>query len=204
MMAQAIGSIGKEVGVFDRLNRTFRAELLKFNYNGAELLLKAMKHYLQGPDFFKIEQGEKILKENAALNEKTVALSNFEGIDWDLHGVWEDAPRKKLDTLWYRITFNGQRFWPSKFLKKDLECVILGDGYQPQKYTRRSRVLAMNPDLKIGVIREIDKKRCKALRKEWKKVVKEYKANGNTIEAAYRKEKDYLASVEFWKKYLEM
>ena len=204
MMAQAIGSIGKEVEVFNRVCKSFRAELLKYNYNAAELILKAMKHYLEGPDFFKIEQGEKLLKENAKLNEKTVSLDNFDGIDWDLPGIWEDKPRKKLDTLWYRITFNGHRFWPEKWLKKDLECVLLGDAYQPQKYTRRRRVLAVNPDLKVGVIREIDKKRCKELQREWKKLMKKYKQHGAEIEAEYRKQREYLSSVEFWKKYLEI
>lgn len=204
MVAQACGSIGEEVQVFPMVCKGFRAELLKFNYNGARLILRALQDYLKGPEFLEQDLGEQIVKENAALNEKTVEISNFPGVDWDLPGVWNNPPRKFLDTIWFRITYNGHRFWPSRWLKDEAECILLGDAYQPQRYVRRSKLLAINPDLKIGVMRTIDKQAYKELRREWKKTMKEYKKNGQRVKEAYQKEKDYMTSVAFWKKYLEI
>lgn len=204
MIAQACGSIEQEVQVFSMVYKSFRAELLKFNYNGAQLILKALQDYLKGPEFLKQNLGEQIVKENALLNKKTSDLSEFQGIEWDLSEVWQNPPRKLLDTIWYRLTYNGQRFWPVQWLKKETVCVLLGDAYQPQRYVGNSKMLAINPDLKIGTMRIINKNAYKKLRREWSATLKTYKKNGAAVANAYRKEQKYLTSMEFWKSYLEI
>lgn len=204
LVAKAIGSIEECVDVYQMVYKSFRAELLRYNYNGARLILKAMEDYLKGPSFLEEQRCGEILKEITALNEKTSPISEFKGIDWDFAGVWENPKRKFWDTWWFRLTFNGQRLWSEKWLRNDMPVVLYGDAYQPQKYVGHKQTLAINPDLKIGVIRKIDKKAYKELSRAWKKCINYYRKNNDKIVEAYQKEKEYMCSVEFWEKYLDL
>lgn len=204
LIGQAIGSFPEDIRVFDYIYKYFRAELLKFNYGGAQMAFEALRDYLKGPDFIEQDLGEKLLKEHVKLNEKFVSLSEFSGIEWNLPGIGWQEPRKKLDTLWYRLTFNGHRLWPEKWLKKEPAQTLFGPAYTPQKYVRRQTLYAINPDLKVLAVRKIDKKRYRELIKQWRTVVREYKRNNSEVKKAYLNKKSYLTSVEFWEKYLEI
>lgn len=178
--------------------------MLKLNYNGAQMVLEALQDYLKGPEFIEQDMGEKLLKEHSKLNEKFVSLNEFQGVEWNLPEIGCDVPRKRLDTLWYRITYNGHRLWPEKWLKKEPGYVMFDYTYTPQKYVRRATLYAVNPALKVAAVRHHDNARYKRLKKEWNQAVKKYKKENNSIRRLYLEKKGYLTSLEFWKKYLEI
>lgn len=204
LIGQAIGTFPEDIQVFDYVYKYFRMEMLKFNYNGAQMVLEALQDYLKGPEFIEQDLGEQLLKEHSKLNEKFVSLDEFKGTEWSIPEIRWDMPRKRLDTLWYRVTYNGHRFWPQSWLRKDPAYIMFDFTYTPQKYVKRSTMYAINPDLKVAAVRHIDKKRYKELKKQWDKAVRQYKKNNATIKKHYLEKKEYLTSMEFWKKYLEL
>lgn len=204
LIGQAIGSFPENIKVFEYVLEYFRTEMLKFNYNGAQMVLEALQDYLKGPDFIEQDLGEKLIKEHTKLNEKFVSLSALSDIEWDLPGITRYESRRRLDVLWYRLTYNGHRFWPECWLKKEPAQIMFNTTYIPQKYVRRKTMYAINPDLKVFAIRRIDKKRYRELMKQWRSAVWEYRRNNSKVKKAYLDKKSYLTSIGFWEKYLEM
>ena len=205
LVAQAVGSIDSEVDVIRMVKNSFVVELVRFNYNGARLVLKALQDYLKGPEFFEDEQCEEILRETTVLNEKFAPLSEIENVDdWDIPAIGGDWGRKRLSIWWYRITFNGQRFWPTVLMKNDVPQVLSGDAYQPGKYTRQKKTLVINPDLQLALYRKIDKNQYQEIKKEWDLAFRYFRKHNNKIVKTYQEHKQYLTSVKFWKKYLDL
>ena len=204
LIGQAIGSFPDDIDVFGYVYKYFRKQLLTFNYNGARLIMRALEDYLKGPDFIEQDLGEKIVQENFKLNEKYVSLKEFKNVQFNLPELYYDPPRKPMDTLWYRVTYNGHRFWSTSWLKDDDRCVMFDFTYHPQKYVRARKLIAVNPDMKVAAVREIDKKQYKEIKREWDKAVRRYKKENGRIRQEYLDKKPYLTSMEFWKKYLEL
>lgn len=202
LIGQAIGTFPNDIDAFGYVYKYFRKQLLTFNYNGARLVLRALQDYLRGPEFIEQDLGEKILKENSQLNEKYEPLEHFPNIQWRLPELRWDVPRKPLDTLWYRVTYNGHRFWPTSWLKDDDRCIMFDYTYHPQKYVRARKLIAVNPDMKVAAVREIDKKQYKEIKREWDKTVRQFRKENVYVKQAYLNKKSYLTSMEFWKKYL--
>ena len=205
LIDRACSGILQEVDPYNRIFKAFRVELLKFNYAGAELILRAFEDFIKGPEFLKIDRGEQILKRNMKLNEKLIPLSKIDGIDiQDVFSCFTDLPRKFLDKWLYRLTYNGQRFCPSFLYKKDFAYVSFDCSYQPQKMAMHNKLVAINPFDKTGIVRELDKKRYRELLKRFNKVAFYYKKHRREIESAYREERSYLTSEKFWKEYLKI
>lgn len=121
LIGQAINTFPDDIDVFGYVYKYFRMELLKLNYNGAQMVLEALQDYLKGLKFIEQDLGEKLLKEHSKLNEKFVSIGELKGVEWNLLEIGWNPPRKRLDTLWYRVTYNGHRLWPEKWLKKSLD-----------------------------------------------------------------------------------
>lgn len=205
LIAQAVGSIDSDVNVIKMVRNSFVAELVRFNYNGARLVLMAVQDYLKGPTFFEEEHCEEILKKVTALNEKYISLSEIENVDeWDLPAVGCDLQRSRISKWWYRITFNGQRFWSTKLMKNNVPHILSGDAYQPGKYTRQKKLLVVNPDLKLALYRQIDKKQYREIKQAWNKIYKQLKRSHTHIAKIYLDHKQYMTSMMFWKQYLEL
>ena len=205
LIDQSCSDILGNVNVFDFIKKSYRIELLKFNYNAAELVIRALEDYLKGPDFLKIDQGEKIVKENAKLNDKLVPLDEIDGVDiLNVFSCYEDQPRKFIDKWIYRITFNGQRFWPSCFCKSEYAYIGFDHSYQPQKMCLHKNLVAINPFNKTGIVRELDKKTYRKLQRRFRNAVHVYKNNREQLIKTYRETRQYLTSETFWRKYLNI
>lgn len=125
-------------------------------------------------------------------------------VEWDFESLYEIKDRKFWDTLWYRVTYNGQRLWPTSWIRDDVVCVLFGAQYDPQRYVNHRKMIAVNPDLKVGALREYDKAQYKEIKKQWNRAVRQYKKENGRIRREYLDKKTYLTSMEFWKKYLEL
>lgn len=204
LIGKAATNIGKDVDMFAFWEKSFKAEILRFNYNAAELVLRALEDYMQGPAFIEQERGEQIVKENSLKNEKLVPLSELDVKEINFGDIYCDRPRKFIDKCIYHLTVNGQRFWPQEWLHKERAIIPFDHCVVTQRQTLRKELLAVNPHLKTGVIRKIDKKRFKEIYKRYKKDLKYYKKNHVNIEDSYREKAKYLVSEEFWMKYLDL
>ncbi len=198
---QAISGICQDIDFVERIRKFTRVELLRFNYNSAELLMDAIDDYLKGPEFFEIPDGERIMKEKGAKNEKMEPLSKFKQISVDLDAVYGDGERGKLEKLIYRLTFNGL-FCPDFMIKKEPVVIAYDWFYAPHRQYLRKNLLAVNPHMQTGAMRTLDKKRGRELFKRYRKTFGEFEQNQKTVKKKYQEKKEYLTSYEFWKKYL--
>lgn len=181
--------------------KLFRQEILCFNYNGAEMVLRAINHYLQGPLFLKKICNEDIFKENNSKNEKLIPLASIFPLDQsiDIKSLKQDLPRKKGESFIYKLTYNGHRFLPINWLKKKSGIIAWGAYYQPQRQSLHKKLLAINISSQTGIYRSLDKTKYKKLKKEFYKLLLLYYMKHRKIQKEYRLKQQILVSAEYWK-----
>ncbi len=203
-IAKAGSDILNDCRVHDHYKLLVKNCFLKFEYNGAELLLRAMEDFLKGPKYIAGLDGEKVVKENAKLNEKLESLSAYPDIN--IHRIedcYADAPRNTFDKLFYHFTLNGNKFCPEFLLKKGpLHMAAFDFSMQVQNISRVKEYAAVNPYNETVVIRKLDKKRYKELKKRYDRLEKYYEKNYDKVQEMYRKSFKYYTSEEFWREYL--
>lgn len=204
LIAQATTGILPNADVIGRFKRTFRSQLLEFAYNGAEICLEALEDFMKGPEFIKQDLGEEILIKHRSYNEKMLPLEQFKDLNVVLNQVYNEPPRKPFDRFLYRLTYNGHRFIPQCFLRKEPAIIGFDWSYQPQKQSLHKQLLAVNVHDATASLRNIDRKKYKELKRRYKKDMKYYKRNHQKIEKEFAASKDYLISKKFWKEYLEI
>lgn len=181
--------------------KLFRQEILCFNYNGAEMVLRAINHYLQGPLFLKKNCTEDIFKENNSKNEKLIPLASILPLDQsiDFKSLKQDLPRKKGESFIYKLTYNGHRFLPINWLKKKSGIIAWGAYYQPQRQSLHKKLLAINISSQTGIYRSLDKAKYKKLKREFYKLILLYYIKHRKIQKEYRLKQHILVSAEYWK-----
>lgn len=202
---QACSGVPRGVDFDHLFHNTFRMQLLKYDYNSAELMLRALEDYMKGPDFLKEDRGESILKENSKLNAHMETLSNFPQVAIrDEFSCFDNTPRTFIHTLLYRLTFNGHILWPEKWLKDTPGIMSFNFTYDPERITLCRQHIAVNPYTKSGCVYTIDKKRFRELYSRYQRMRRDYKQRKEAILASYKAEEGYLKSEAFWRKYLKL
>ena len=201
---KAISDVCDKINFISKVKVGFYNEIYRFNYNGASLLLDAVEDFLKGPDFFSTLDGEKMMKEKGKLNDQLSDIDDFKNIFVDLGRVYDNPPMTKKQRFIYQLTDNGHRFMPSFLLKKDIGIIPQDWCVTPVKNYMHKQLLAVNPNAKAGILRNMDKKAYKQLINRYKKLMKQYDKNFDRVTAEYQSKQKYLTSIEFWKKYLEI
>ncbi len=205
LIDKASSDIMKDVDVETFVHRSFRMQMLKYNYDAAELVVRGFEDYIKGPDFLKEDRGEQIVKENVKLNDKLIPLSEFKDVYIpNVFDCWFDPPRTFVNKWLLRLTYNGHYLVPECLLKKEPVLVSFDHNYQPEKMTLRKNHLEVNPFNQTGKMLTIDKKRFKEVMKRYKKARRYYKKNKAEIIQQYRNEKATLTSEAFWRAYLKI
>ena len=91
-MLQTASGVCQNADIMTRIRKLVRVNLLRFNYDGAELLMDAVEDYMKGYKFFMKNQGEKLLKEKSQKNEKMEPLSNFPEAPTKVYSVYAQIP----------------------------------------------------------------------------------------------------------------
>lgn len=152
----------------------FYNEIYRFNYNGASLLLDAVEDFMKGPDFFSSLDGEKVMKEKGRFNDKLDDIENFKDIFVDLGRVYDNPPMTKKERFIYQLTDNGHRFCPSFLLRKEYGVIPFNCYNIPSKQFLRKRLLAIDPLNKKYIVRKIDERKYRQLKKRYKQLMKQY------------------------------
>ena len=190
----------------------FRRFIMMFDYDSAELCIRALEHFAEGPDFISVDRGEEIVKENSKMNHNPVPLSELDAakigrgagfIGWQ--NPLEEA-HKSL-RIFYRVfnrfTLNGQRCWIGPY-KKGTAALPLRDSYVPARCMLRKTLAFIDPVDFTGYILEMDRERYKAVMKRYKRVLKKIKREDAALREAYTKAKQTFITEEFWKEYLKL
>lgn len=182
----------------------FRMAMFSFNYNAAELLIRAMEDYLKGPGFISVDSGEKLVQQNAGLNETMENVFKVSEEYFNLNTVFEDTGRSKLKRLLYGLTFNGQRFFPEALLRKDPVYIPFNYVYTPSKLAFHKKLISVNPDTRLGAVRIMDRRKFRYELKRFHEVMRRYQREHKNVDARYKAARKYLTSEVFWRKYLEI
>lgn len=207
MIAQATTGILPDGNLVGRIDKFYRDNILKHDYDAAELALRALEDYMKGPEFIASVDGEMLLKENGKLNQKMYPIEQFQQLelDWNdpdvLNPYW-DLPRGFLKKWLYRITYNGHRLCPMRMLKNEVVCIPFDFGYTPGKMAMKKNYLAVNPMMKTACMKVIDRGRFKELQKRHYNAFKQYYKKDMSIRENYKSKRDYLVSEKFWREYL--
>ena len=171
--------------IWKRFMGLFLSEILRFNYDGAEMIIRAVDDYLKGPAFIEQEKCQERLQKMSAKNAKMRNLSELEEYGFDIDSVYIEDPRIFRDTLLYRLTFNGQLLWPKKWLRKG-PAVVAHDWFcNPQRQCLVDRVVAINPYAYTAEIRKLDKKRFRMVMTYYIKTIRRYNKIHKQVEQAY-------------------
>lgn len=209
LIAQSTTGVIPHADLCGRIKKFYRDNILKHDYDAAELTLRALEDYMKGPEFIESADGEKIVKENGKLNQKMKPLKDFNDLklDWNdlevLNPYW-DIPRGFLKKWLYRITYNGHRLCLPCMLGKQITTIPFDFGYVPGRMAMKKTYLAINPMLKTACLKPIDRARFKELQKRYHKDLKKYNREKKSIMEAYRTKREYLTSEAFWEKYLDL
>lgn len=200
---QAASGICQDIDFLARIKNMFWKEITRFAYNNAELLVDSIEDYLNGPEYIMNLDGEKSLKEHNAKNEKLVPLADL-GYSNDLPtDPYEYESLNLFQKGMYVLTINGHLL-PNFLLRRTPYIIAYDWFFVPGKNYRRKTLVAVNKNGGTGAIRTINRKKCFALIKRYRKVVRRYKKTHVQVEQAYRNAFDEMRSIKFWKKYLHI
>ena len=197
-------SRGRRERIWSRFNGLFLSEILRFNYNAAEMIVDAVRDYLKGPAFIEEEKCQERLKTMSAKNADMKDFEEFDEYGVDIDSIYQEDYRSLKDTILYRLTFNGQIFWPKKWLRKGPAAVAHDWFYNPQRQCLVDSVIAINPNAYTAEIRKLDKKKFRKIMKYYFVTLKRYRKMHKEVDKAYYDRRKYLTSYKFWKEYLEL
>ena len=204
LIAEACNPSGRRRRIWKRFKGLFLSEILRFNYDAAEMILDAIRDYLKGPQFIEEEKCQERLQTMSAKNAQMKDLSEFDEYGIDIDSVYQEDTRRFIDTLIYRLTFNGQIFWSKKWLRKGPAVVAHDWFYNPQRQCLVDSVIAVNPHEYTAEIRPLDKKKFRKIMRYYYAIMRKYKKCHKNVDEAYYARRKYLTSREFWNKYLEI
>ena len=200
---QAASGICPEVNFLNRIKPMFWLELTRFAYSNAEQLLDSIDDFMKGPGYLETLNGEQSIKEHNQKNDKLSHISNFAQYNVKSKDPYNYKRLGKLSKLWYMITINGHLL-PNFLLRKWPEVISFDFFNVPGKNFMRKHLIAVNNKDNTAVMRTINRKKCFSLIKRYRKTIKNYKKNHETVVKAYRDEFSRMTSEEFWKGYLDI
>lgn len=202
LAARAVTGVLADVDIEGYARRIFRNQLREFAYNGAELVLRAVEDYLEGPEqLVRAACGER-LRENTRLNETLQPLETF-NVEVRLEEVYSDPPRRFLDKVIGALTCNGHRLWPRRLLR-GMGVIGYDDSYQPQAQALREKLLAVNVRDRTAALRVQDRARFHSLTARWRRACRRLEREGPEVARRYAAARARLTSEAFWREYLEL
>ena len=205
------------------ITHSIRLELIKFNYAGAELLLRGLEDFMKGPNYI-AQRGvaEKTFMDANRDKERLLPLEEIRDEAFTLTGrdilalnhneIFDDIPytgthHGTVFDMGYRQvlknTLNGQ-LWGKIIPARGDTAIIEAYGwvYPVGKIAGVDHIVAIDVPNKKGVIRHRDNERCKDIWKRFNRTVKTLKKEDGRLHAEYAAARNWLTSVSFWRDYL--
>lgn len=205
----AVDECASERMFLARCERNVRIYLRTMNYDAADLLLDGWEDYLKGPSFLKESDGETIMREKGAKNERLVPIDEI-----DVPGGRETLLRCDPDVLnpewasplalklWRALPYD-RHCLPDFVLRDDSAAICYSGCAKPSVRTvGTSTLLAVDETGKNAALRKIDKERYRAIKRRWRSIRDKHERTGEAVARAYREAMPELTSRGFWESYL--
>lgn len=193
-----------------RFNRTFHIFLRVMAYETCELMLDSIEDYLKGPEFFAEADGEAIIKEKGAKNEKLTPIAELSAEDQAI--VAQATPdfsyfggdhNRHLPMKLIEQLPHDRHMLPDALLSDKPGWVYYPRGGYPARETMRRKVLvAYDYKGEAAHVRRIDRERWKGLVERHARLNKELRERGDELAEEYRAAQGRLTSRAFWEEYL--
>lgn len=190
-----------------RMYRTLMTHLRALDYESADLVLDGFEDYLKGPDFLVEANGEQILMQNGAKNERMIPLENLDPAILEAIDLEDGKPqnnRSALSKIIETIPYD-RHYLPDALLIDSPAAIYYRQGAFIGSHSARHRILvAIDHDQTHGTVRVMDKKRWKSIKNRYRSLKRQYMQNRSEIRKAYKDALPLLSSRAFWNEYLEM
>lgn len=179
--------------------------LIQYDYEGMELLNRAMEDFFQGPSFFAQQDAEALNKELSTYNHKMISFRealgeyDYSNIVWQVN---ECSDSSRFVRFIRKITLNG--YLIPKFLYKDFRISGVGFRGRSYSYFRRRRVFNADTFSYKGYFTQIDKLRALKLYVKFRKNMHFFKKNFIELQRVYSLGFPDLQTEKFWINYLEI
>lgn len=200
LIIRAVSGVLKDVKIMRKLCMDFVRHLLRFDYDTAQLVVRALEDYLKGPAFLEKDCGERLLVRNSRLLHEMKPLKRWSGPHTGSANLYEDLRMGRMERLLYKITWNGHLF--KGRLRPETMPVPYQDVYLPGRTAFRKKLLAVNPVTRTGYLLERDRKRFCRLLARFVRALYRYRRENRKLMEQYAASKEHLTSETFWKKYL--
>ncbi len=204
LIIRAVSGVLKNVRILRKLRMDFLRSILRFDYDSAQLVVRALEDYLKGPEFIKKDCGEQILKENSRLVHMMKPLETLGTFEAMVGSPYEKIELGRIERLIYKITCNGHLLFPEGRLRREMMSVPFNDVYIPGRAAFRTKLLAVNPAAGTGYLLVRDKKRFWRLVIRYCRAVRRYRRDNSRLMEEYAASKHELMSERFWREYLEI
>ncbi len=200
LIMSAASQVISEASALQLVKDSYRTEILRFNYEMADLVLDAFEDFLQGPDHLKeIDNAEK-MRLYSARNPELVELTELNHHAQEFQLV--DSPLSLIERGYLKLTANGQKFLANKIHKSSDGYTVYGKDLLPKHIVACETVVAVNPENTQGVVLKKDLEKFRELEKRYKRAMKLYKKSGQQIRDEYAKKRAEITSEDYWCKYL--
>lgn len=177
--------------------------LLIFDYNYAEVLVKAFEDYVKGPDILKNPDPEilhcNILKLSKSYKSQNVQMDYLPPKEF----IYQKSSSSKMQKLVSLLTLNGHLL--PDFLTSDNDVFLWQTydyGGQPSKAFAKKRVLLFNKELARLFENQIDKWAGINILTRWLKVAATSSVKWSYIIAQWKNASKEMTSTWFWQQYL--
>jgi GT2 family glycosyltransferase len=204
LFISAVSGILEDASPLVRIKQLFKQEICRFHYAAAEQLLDSVEDFLAGPEYFATVDGEQVMKEHTAKNEKMIPLPAFD-YPVNLDTVYEWKGLNEGERLLYEKTDNGHLLPESYLIDDEYLPAIPHDWFDnPGKQFLRRRLVAANIHAKTVVLRTMDRERYEQLIERYEKLMKRFENEQEAIVANYRNYAKTFYSEAFWRDYLRL
>jgi hypothetical protein len=202
LFISAVSDILKDADHLVRIRDVFKKEIRRFHYAAVGQLLDSIEDFLAGPEYFATIDGEQVMKEHIAKNEKMTPRATFD-YPIDLNTVYEWKGLNESERLLYEETDNGHLL-PENYLTDDerLPTVPYDWFDSPGKQFLRKRLVAVNIHAKTVALRTMDCELYEQLMMRYDRIMERYEAEYESIIEQYRNYAPIFYSEAFWREYL--
>lgn len=177
--------------------------LMFFEYNSAEMIVKGLEDYLQGPDFIKNNDPEKLHSE-ILKQSKTYKTQRLEPNYLPAERYVQNSTPGILQKVVSLLTINGHLL--PDFLTTGEVFIWQGEGYSGQRSRAlgKKKVFLFKEESAFLLENELDKKAGIKILAKWFNLAAKSITQWSSIRQQWRNEAKYLTSNTFWQEYLRL
>jgi len=202
LITHAIHSPLGYLDAFKRITEALILALLFFDYNSAQMTLKAFEDYVKGPDFIKNTDPE-ILHSNISKLAKTHKSQSFKQNYSPPNQLYSESNARSLNKVLSLLTLNGHLL-PDFLTSKDDVFILHGSDSKGQRSRAfaKKRVFIFKEEGACLFQSEINKSAGIKILTEWFKLAARSSVKWSAIGTEWKNASTELTSTTFWQQYL--